>query len=85
MDSPFGLPIYANSIDTIKALDLTYDSFTNEIQNGRKRLFVTQDALKVDANGFRNAFDPQDVVFYLLDGSFEGKTPTIMSKKSTEP
>lgn len=74
MDSPFGLPIYANSIDTIKALDLTYDSFTNEIQNGRKRLFVTQDALKVDANGFRNAFDPQDVVFYLLDGSFEGKS-----------
>lgn len=73
MESPFGLPIYANSIDTIKALDLTYDSFTNEIQNGRKRLFVTQDALKVDSHGFRSAFDPQDVVFYLLDGSFEGK------------
>ena len=84
MESPFGLPIYANSIDTIKALDLTYDSFTNEIQNGRKRLFVTQDALKVNSQGFRNAFDPQDVVFYLLDGSFEGKNSNVYTRIDVE-
>lgn len=71
MDSPFGIPIYANSLDTIKALDLTYDSFVNEIQNGRKRLFVTQEAMKVSGDGcFKNAFDPQDVLFYILDGNF---------------
>ena len=71
LDSPFGIPIYANSLDTLKAIDLTFDSFVNEIQNGRKRLFVTQ-AMKVSsANGnFQNAFDPQDVVFYLLEGNF---------------
>ena len=72
LDSPFGIPIYANSLDTLKAIDLTYDSFVNEIQNGRKRLFVTQEAMKVSSsNGnFQNAFDPQDVVFYLLEGNF---------------
>lgn len=71
LDSPFGLPVYANSIDILKALDLTYDSLVNEIQNGRKRLFVTQEAMKVGADGcFKNAFDPSDVLFYILDGNF---------------
>ncbi len=71
LDSPFGLPVYANSLDVLKALDLTYDSFVNEIQNGRKRLFVTQEAMKVGSDGcFKNAFDPSDVLFYILDGNF---------------
>lgn len=71
LDSPFGVPIYANSLDLIKSLDLTFDSFVNEIQNGRKRLFVTQEAMKVGGDGnFKNAFDPQDVLFYILDSNF---------------
>ena len=68
------MPIYANSLDTIKAIDLTYDSFVNEIQNGRKRLFVTQEAMKVGGDGcFKNSFDPEDVVFYILEGDFDDK------------
>ena len=52
-------------------MDLTYDSFVNEINNGRKRLFVTQEALKVSADGWlKDAFDPSDVLFYILDGNF---------------
>lgn len=71
LDSPFGLPVYANCLDVLKALDLTYDSFVNEINNGRKRLFVTQEALKVSADGcLKDAFDPADVLFYILDGKF---------------
>lgn len=70
INSPFGLPIYANCLDIIKGLDIIYDSFVNEIQNGRKRLFVTSDALKVNSRGcLKDAFDPNDVVFYLLDNS----------------
>lgn len=72
LDSPFGIPIYYNSLDSIKALDIIYDSFVNEIQNGRKRLFVTADALKVNSSGqLSNAFDPNDVLFYLLEGEEE--------------
>ena len=70
ISSPFGIPIFANSLDTIKSLDIIYDSFVNEVQNGRKRLFVTAEALKVNSCGrLGNAFDPNDVVFYLLDGN----------------
>ncbi len=70
ISSPFGLPVYANCLDIIKGLDIIYDSFVNEIQNGRKRLFVTSDALKVNSRGcLKNAFDPNDVVFYLLDNN----------------
>ena len=64
------MPVYANCLDIIKGLDIIYDSFVNEIQNGRKRLFVTSDALKVNSRGcLKNAFDPNDVVFYLLDNN----------------
>lgn len=74
INSPFGIPIYLNSLDTIKTLDIIYDSFVNEIQNGRKRLFVTSDALKVNSDGqLRNAFDPNDVVFYLLDSNISSE------------
>lgn len=70
INSPFGLPVYLNCIDVIKGLDIVYDSLVNEIQNGRKRLFVTSDALRVSSDGcFKNAFDPNDVVFYLLDNN----------------
>ena len=72
INSPFGLPIYFNCIDIIKGIDIVYDSLVNEIQNGRKRLFVTSDALKVSSKGcLKNAFDPNDVVFYLLDSNNE--------------
>jgi A118 family predicted phage portal protein len=74
LDSPFGISIFANSIDVIKSLDLSYDSLVNEIQNGRKRLFVTADAMKVSSDGcFKNSFDPSDVVFYILDKGFNAK------------
>ncbi|MDR0738937.1 MAG: phage portal protein [Oscillospiraceae bacterium] len=36
-----------------------------------KGLFVTQEAMKVGSDGcFKNAFDPQDVLFYILDRNF---------------
>lgn len=78
VNSPFGIPIYYNSLDTIKSLDIIFDSFVNEIQNGRKRLFVTADALKFDTRGnIKNAFDPNDVLFYLLDKEEDDKKTYI--------
>lgn len=77
INSPFGIPIFFNALDTIKTLDIIYDSFVNEIQNGRKRLFVTSEALKVNSSGeLKNAFDPNDVVFYLLDSNVTSETTT---------
>lgn len=85
LNSPFGIPIYANSIDVLKALDLTYDSLVNEIQNGRKRLFVTQEAMKVGGDGcFKNAFDPQDVLFYILDSNFNENKQSYVQEVNGE-
>lgn len=65
---PFGISIFANSLDVIKGLDQAYDSLVNEINLGRKRVYVTADAMRVGSDGcFKNAFDPNDVVFYMLE------------------
>lgn len=72
-NSPFGIPIFWNSLDVIKSIDIVYDSLVNEVQNGKKRLFVTSEALKVNGRGqLRDAFDPNDVLFYLLDSNLAG-------------
>ena len=77
--SPFGISIFANALDSIKALDLTFDSFVNEIQNGRKRLFVTADAMKVSSGDgcYKDAFDPTDVLFYILGQQFSDKSQYV--------
>jgi len=40
IDSVYGLSIYANAIDTLKAIDNKYDAYDLEFTNGRSRLFV---------------------------------------------
>lgn len=84
MSSPMGIPIYLNSLDIIKSLDIIYDSLVNEIQNGRKRLFVTADAMRVDSCGnLGPSFDPNDVVFYRLDGNFNDDKKYVQEVNGT--
>lgn len=74
--SPLGISVYANAIDTLKAIDNAYDSFDNEIQSGRKRIMVDDRYAAFNLNGeMIEAFDPNDALFYRLppvDGQ-EGK------------
>lgn len=72
MSSPYGISIFANSIDVIKGIDIIYDSFINEIQLGRKRLFTTKEVLRFNAVTGKNEFnfDPNDIIFYVLGDSF---------------
>lgn len=75
--SPYGISIFANSIDVIKSIDIDYDSFTNEIKLGRKRLFTTKEVLRFNALTGQNElnFDPNDIVFHVLgDGFSDGET-----------
>lgn len=39
-NNPMGVAIFANAIDTLKKLDIEYDSYCNEFELGRKRIFV---------------------------------------------
>lgn len=84
ISSPMGLPVYFNSLDIIKSLDIVYDSLVNEIQNGKKRLFVTADAMRVDSCGHLGpSFDPNDVVFYRLDGNFNDDKKYVQEVNGT--
>ncbi len=72
-NNPMGVAIFANAIDTLKKLDIEYDSYCNEFELGRKSIFVRPDML-TNADGTQ-AFDPDDSVFYALpedDANGEG-------------
>lgn len=72
-NNPMGVAIFANAIDTLKKLDIEYDSYCNEFELGRKRIFVRPEML-TNADG-TPAFDPGDSVFYALpddDANGEG-------------
>lgn len=62
--NPMGIAIFANSLDTLAKIDLEYDSYANEFNLGRKRIFVAPEMLS-DMDG-NPAFDENDTVFYQL-------------------
>ena len=65
-DSPFGIPHYANAIDNLKAVDISFDALKNEIVDGRKRTFVRADMLNYDTGEQKLTFDPNDITIYQL-------------------
>jgi len=65
-NSPFGIPHYANAIDNLKAVDISFDALKNEIQDGRKRTFVRADMLSYDDGTQKMTFDPNDTTVYQL-------------------
>ena len=65
-NSPFGIPHYANAIDNLKAVDISFDALKNEIQDGRKRVFVRADMFNYDSGEQKLVFDPNDTTVYQL-------------------
>lgn len=65
-NSPFGIPHYANAIDNMKAVDISFDALKNEIKDGRKRIFVRSDMFNYDDGTQRAVFDPEDTTVYQL-------------------
>lgn len=61
---PFGQSVFANAIDCIRALDSAFDSLSNEITIGRKRIFVN-DNMTRDLEG-NKVFDAADISVYIL-------------------
>ena len=65
-NSPFGIPHFANAIDNMMAVDLSFDALKNEIQDGRKRTFVRADMFTYDNGEQKMVFDPSDISVYQL-------------------
>lgn len=63
---PFGIPHYANAIDNLKAVDISFDALKNEILDGRRRTFVRADMFSYDNGEQRLVFDPNDTTVYQL-------------------
>ena len=62
--NPMGIALFSNAIDILQSIDIKYDSYSNEFDLGRKRIFVAPEMLTAE-NG-NPIFDPDDSVFYQL-------------------
>lgn len=69
--NPMGVALYANAIDVLKSIDIAYDSYSNEFELGKKRIFAAPEMLK-DVHG-NQVFDPDDTVFYMLPEEYAGQ------------
>lgn len=61
---PMGIAVFANAIDQLKGVDVTYDSYVNEFILGKKRIIVKPEATKTIDD--EPCFDENDLVFYVL-------------------
>lgn len=69
--NPMGVAIFANALDILRSLDVKFDSYSNEFELGRKRIFVAPEMLR--NNDGSAAFDPEDTVFYKLPDDYVEK------------
>lgn len=65
-NTPFGIPHYANAIDNLMAVDISFDELKNELVNGRKRIFARAEMFNYDSGEQRLVFDPSDTSVYQL-------------------
>ena len=65
-----GLSVFANSTDTLKALDVAFDSFSREFVLGRKRIIVPSSCIRTvvdpETGNVQRYFDADDEVFQAL-------------------
>lgn len=70
-DTPLGMSVYANAIDTLKALDITFDSFSREVVLGKKRIIVPSQATTQyydsKAESWMTAFDTDDEAYVVFN------------------
>jgi A118 family predicted phage portal protein len=70
-NSPLGISIYANALDTLKSLDIAFDSFQREFALGKKRIIVPNTAIKtvVDPQTglMQRYFDADDEVYEAMN------------------
>lgn len=76
MDSPLGVPIFANALDTIHAIDIAFDSFEREFRLGKKRILVPESAIRHVTDKESGAqvryFDASDEVYQAFKFDGEG-------------
>ena len=68
--SPLGVSVFSAAIDTLKALDVAFDSFSREFVLGKKRIIVPssciQTVVDVETGAVKRYFDPDDEAYVAL-------------------
>lgn len=69
-DCPLGVSVFHNSVDTLKALDVAFDSFEREFTLGKKRIIVPSSCIQTVVNpetgNTDRYFDADDEAFVAL-------------------
>ena len=69
-NSPLGVSIYANALETLHALDICFDSFVREFRLGKKRIIVPARMVKTvvdpETGELRRFFDATDETYEAL-------------------
>ena len=69
-NSPLGMSMYGNALETLHALDICYDSFVREFRLGKKRIIVPARAVRTVVDPItgeaRRYFDPGDETYEAL-------------------
>ena len=85
-DTPLGMSVYANSLDTLRSLDTIFDSFLREFVLGKKRIIVPSSCIRtiVDPNTGEQLryFDSDDEAFVALKS--EGEKDVRITDNTTE-
>lgn len=74
LDCPMGISVFGNAIDELKGCDLVYDSFMQEFNLGRKRIFIplSMAQIKMQQDGTTAlAFDNNDLLYYVYQTQSE--------------
>ena len=79
-----GISIYANAIDELKAVDLMYDAFVNDVVLGKRRIFVKDSMVSFGEDGQAPKINLNDDAFYVMDGDSVNDDETFI-KVSAEP
>lgn len=70
--TPMGISAFSGCMDILQGIDIIYDSFINEFELGKKRIFIDSSLAQVSIgeNGasLSPVFDTSDVCFYGLSG-----------------
>lgn len=81
--SPLGISLYANSLDTMKSIDTAFDSLHREFRLGKKRIIVPAHMVKVvvdpDSGQMVRYFDSSDETYEAMnaDDEFEMKEISV--------
>ena len=69
-NSPLGVSLYGNALETLHALDICYDSFVREFRLGKKRIIVPARAVRTvvdpETGALRRYFDATDETYEAL-------------------